>query len=118
MLDLDHPHGHSHAAVAIAPESGGHFIAQDWGSYTAEQHDVWSILYDRRMRALEETASRVFLEGASTIGLARHRVPDLTDVNAPPRSTHRVGRGFPSTAFFPHKEFFEAASRFAGSPRP
>ena len=43
---------HSHFA-GLAPElSPSSPIAQDWAAYTAEQHDVWSILYARRMSTL------------------------------------------------------------------
>src|SRR5262245_57484608 len=57
-------------------------VQQDWNAYTAEQHDVWSILYRRRMATLEQTGSRVFLDGARAIGLQQDRVPNLAEVNA------------------------------------
>lgn len=57
-------------------------IAQDLSSYTDEDHAVWQLLYARRMDALEQTASRTFLEGAQRIGLRADRVPDLAAVNA------------------------------------
>jgi phenylalanine-4-hydroxylase len=110
---LDHDHHHTHSSTAVAPSTRSHFIEQKWSEYTAEQHDVWSILYDRRMRSLQETASRVFLEGSATIGLARDRVPDLANVNV------RLGRrttwaAVPVDGFLPAKEFFSclAVRRF------
>lgn len=57
------------------------FRAQQYAAYDEEAHAVWSILYARRMVALERTASRLFLEGAERIGLSPDRVPDLHDVN-------------------------------------
>jgi phenylalanine-4-hydroxylase len=57
------------------------FVAQDYGRYDAEAHDVWGILYERRMRTLRGTGSRVFLEGIERIGLSPKRVPDLGEVN-------------------------------------
>ncbi|MEO5580150.1 MAG: hypothetical protein ABIR58_05785 [Gemmatimonadaceae bacterium] len=57
------------------------FIEQHWSDYTAEQHDVWRILYERRMGQLVENGSKVFLDGAEVIGLRRDSVPDLADVN-------------------------------------
>ncbi len=80
-------------------------IPQDASAYTAEQHDVWRILYERRMATLEGTASRLFLEGAERIGLRRDRVPALDDVNArlaPLTGWRAVGvRGFiPAAGFF------------------
>lgn len=39
--------------TAIFPE----FISQKYGDYTSEDHAVWQLLYDRRMAALETTAT-------------------------------------------------------------
>ena len=58
------------------------FISQDVAAYTAENHDVWRLLYDRRMATLSDTGSSVFLDGMRRIGLSRDRVPDLARVNA------------------------------------
>ena len=58
------------------------FICQRWSDYTAEQHDVWGLLYQRRMKQLATDGSRVFLDGAKVIGLKQDTVPDLADVNA------------------------------------
>ena len=57
------------------------FRTQDYASYDAESHEVWQILFARRMATLQETASHVFLEGAARIGLDESRVPDLVEVN-------------------------------------
>ena len=51
-------------------------------SYTAENHYVWQMLYERRMATLADTGSIVFLEGIDRIGLAPTRVPDLAALNA------------------------------------
>ena len=32
------------------------FTTQDWSAYTSEQHEIWGILYDRRMAQLRDTA--------------------------------------------------------------
>jgi len=56
-------------------------IAQNYSRYTAEDHDVWRLLFERRMATLRETGSHVFLEGMERIGLSALRVPDLTEVN-------------------------------------
>ncbi len=92
----------SEAPVA-APASS--FVQQDWSKYSLEQHAVWAILYERRMRTLEGTGSRVFLEGAERIGLRPDRVPDLADVNrrlAPRTGWAAVGVG----GYLPAREFF------------
>ena len=58
-----------------------HFIDQRYAAYDTEAHEVWSILYARRMATLRETGSAVFLRGIERIGLAPDRVPELADVN-------------------------------------
>ncbi len=86
-----------------APASS--FVQQDWSRYSLEQHAVWALLYERRMRTLEETGSRIFLEGAERIGLRPDRVPDLADVNrrlAPRTGWAAVG----VTGYLPAREFF------------
>jgi phenylalanine-4-hydroxylase len=81
------------------------FITQHYGSYDAEAHDVWRILYERRMATLVDTGSTAFLSGMERIGLSSDRVPDIADVNN--RLARRTGwaavgvRGFiPAAQFF------------------
>lgn len=86
------------------------FIEQDWAAYTPEDHAVWGLLYERRMAVLEHTGSRVFLEGASRIGLRRDQVPDLADVNA--RLGARTGwTAVPVSGFLPAREFFRCLAQ-------
>lgn len=88
-------------------------IAQDPSSYSTEDHAVWQLLYARRMDALERTASRTFLDGASRIGLRADRVPDLDAVNA--RLAALTGWAAVGVAgFIPAELFFRslAAKRF------
>jgi phenylalanine-4-hydroxylase len=81
------------------------FTHQDWSAYTAEDHAVWGILYDRRMQSLRDTGSRVFLEGARAIGLRPDRVPDLAEVNG--NLVRRTGwSAVPVTGFIPAQQFF------------
>jgi phenylalanine-4-hydroxylase len=84
--------------------------AQDWDSYDAGQHDVWRILYERRMRALLHTGSRIFLSGAERIGLSSEQVPDLRDINA--RLAGLTGwQAIAVTGFIPAHEFFACLAR-------
>ena len=93
---------------AVAEEAGvdpGIFTVQDWAAYTPEEHETWGILYERRMKELLHTGSRVFLEGAETIGLRRDCVPELADVNR--RLGARTGwRSMAVRGFIPAREFF------------
>jgi phenylalanine-4-hydroxylase len=86
------------------------FTRQDWSAYTPEQHEVWAILYERRMRELRGNGSRVFLDGADAIGLRPDRVPDLADVNR--RLEARTGwNAVPVKGFIPAREFFACLAR-------
>ena len=81
------------------------FIHQHWDQYTPEDHEVWGILYERRMRELASTGSRVFLDGAAAIGLRPDAVPDLREVNL--RLDERTGwNAVPVSGFLPAPEFF------------
>lgn len=81
------------------------FIEQDWTAYSDEDHAVWGILYEKRMRELAHNGSRVFLDGAEAIGLRPDRVPDLEEVNG--RLARRTGwRAVPVNGFIPAREFF------------
>ena len=87
------------------PTDTDFLVQQDWSAYTNEQHEVWSILYRRRMASLAHTASNVYLSGARTIGLRPDRVPDLADVNrrlAPITGWSAV----PVSGFIPAADFF------------
>jgi phenylalanine-4-hydroxylase len=86
------------------------FIEQAYERYDAEAHDVWRVLYERRMGALSETASEVFLRGIERIGLAPDRVPELADVNR--RLAARTGwRAVGVQGFIPAAQFFRCLSR-------
>jgi phenylalanine-4-hydroxylase len=100
----DHAHAHEHPAGAVAGQAA--FISQEWDRYAAEDHEVWSILYGRRMRTLERTGSGVFLRGAEAIGLRQDQVPDLADVNR--RLARRTGwAAVPVSGFMPALAFFQ-----------
>ena len=93
-------------SVPPSPE----FISQDYSRYDAEQHEVWRLLYERRMTTLRETGSRVFLDGIERIGLAPDRVPDLAGVNE--RLAARTGWAAVGVrGFIPPAEFFNCLAR-------
>ncbi len=85
--------------------SDEYFRTQDWDSYTPEDHEIWSILYKRRMEPLEKNGSRLFLDGARIIGLVEDEVPNLEKVNEILMA--RTGwSAVPVTGFIPAREFF------------
>jgi phenylalanine-4-hydroxylase len=80
-------------------------IAQRWERYTAEDHEVWRTIFDKRMTQLERDGSRVFLRGAEAIAISRDEVPRLSDVNAhlvpmTGWSSHAVPGYIPARCFF------------------
>jgi len=86
------------------------FIQQDWDAYSEDQHAVWESLYARRMPALRQTASRVFLEGAEAIGLDASIIPVLATLNR--RLVSRTGwSAVPVEGFLPAGEFFQCLAR-------
>lgn len=94
-------------ATLVAPTATPADFAtqQDWAAYSATDHAVWRVLYERRLPTLRRTASRVFLEGLEAIGLSADAVPDLAQVNA--RLAARTGwRAVPVTGFLPASAFF------------
>ena len=95
----------SAAITAALPD----FVEQDYDRYDGEAHDVWRILYERRMRTLRETGSRVFLDGIERIGLAPDRVPDLAGINR--RLASRTGWAAVGVrGFIPAGQFFRCLS--------
>ena len=99
----------STAALYDLVENPSVFIKQDWKSYTADDHDVWGLLYERRMKELRKNGSKIFLRGADTIGLKKETVPDLAEVNrrlAPPTGWEAV----PVNGYIPAKAFFQCLS--------
>ncbi|MGH7670971.1 MAG: phenylalanine 4-monooxygenase [Gemmatimonadaceae bacterium] len=86
------------------------FIEQRWNEYTNEQHDVWALLYERRMRDLATQGSDVYRRGAERIGLCPDCVPDLRVVNEK-LSALTGWQARPVSGFLPAPEFFRCLSR-------
>jgi phenylalanine-4-hydroxylase len=59
------------------------YITQRYDLYTADNHDVWRDLFDRRWTVLEQQVSRQFIEGMKILRLTRDRLPCLDDFVAP-----------------------------------
>lgn len=86
------------------------YIEQRWHDYTNEDHAVWALLYERRMKDLAVRGSEGYLRGAERIGLCPDCVPDLAVVNA------KLGaltgwRAVPVSGFLPAPEFFRCLAR-------
>jgi len=80
-------------------------ITQQYDRYTKDDHEVWGIIFKKRMEQLKDFGSRVFLEGSKAINLQSDRVPPLKDVNARLKaltgwSSHGVPGYLPAKSFF------------------
>jgi phenylalanine-4-hydroxylase len=56
------------------------YITQNYEQYTAEDHDVWRDLFDRRWQVLEQQVSSQFIDGMRILRLTRDRLPLLDDL--------------------------------------
>lgn len=98
------------APPSPAPTGLPAFMEQRYTRYDAEAHDVWRLLYERRMGTLAQTGSAVFLDGIRRIGLRPDRVPDLAAVNA--RLARLTGwRAVGVGGFIPAREFFHCLAQ-------
>jgi phenylalanine-4-hydroxylase len=58
-------------------------IEQNWHAYSAEEHAIWRLLFERQQRLLAGRACREFLAGLDGLGVAVDGIPDfhrLSDV--------------------------------------
>ena len=103
----------------IGPEAAPEFtIEQDWRGYSAEQHAVWRLLFERQQKLLAGRACREYLDGLGGLGVAAQGIPDFRGLSeALDRATgwrivavpglvpdevffaHLARRRFPSTCF-------------------
>lgn len=67
------------AAIGARPDWT---IDQNWQNYTAEEHQVWTTLYERQMRVLPGRACDDFFEGLKLLNLNDGGIPDLEKLNA------------------------------------
>ncbi len=57
-------------------------IGQDFGSYTATDHDVWRRLALRQRDLLKGRAAPSFLAGLDRLTIGEHCIPDFAEMNA------------------------------------
>ncbi len=118
MSSIDHPvidSSEAQAALKAAADSEGKSaseididsmkVTQRWEKYSDEDHEVWSIIINKRMEQLEESASNVYLDGMRAINIRPDQVPRLSEVNellAPLTgwSSHGVPGYLPAKSFF------------------
>ena len=60
----------------------GYIQEQAYEKYTNEDHETWSVLYNRQIKTIQDVASKRFLNGAYLLGFTANAIPDYTKVNA------------------------------------
>ena len=66
----------------IEPGPNGDFtIDQNWSAYTAEEHAVWDLLYERQIEVLPGRAANEFLGGLKALDLGRGGIPNLETIS-------------------------------------
>ena len=57
-------------------------IPQCWDAFSAEDHAVWDILFERQVDALGTRIVAPFLDGLDLLHLSKPGIPDLSELNA------------------------------------
>ena len=72
------------APAADRPQGGwrDHVVPQDWAHFTAEDHDVWDVLFARQVPYLGTRIVTPFLKGIPLLGLDAPGIPELGALNA------------------------------------
>lgn len=84
-------------------------MKQEYDKYTAEDLEVWRILFDRQIQQLPGMATEEYLEGIRKIGFTADKIPDFREVN-------RILSGYTGwqlsvvPGLIGNKEFFELMS--------
>ena len=56
-------------------------MKQTYSNYTAEDHKVWQILFERQLNNLRKVASKEYIQGISKVGFVRDKIPDFEITN-------------------------------------
>ena len=97
-----------HRAIATTadPHSWQDYVVpQNWQDFTADDHEVWDLLFARQVELLGTRVVTPFLDGMDLLRLSRPGVPDLDELNA--ILTPRTGwRTVAVTGLVPDDVFF------------
>jgi hypothetical protein len=55
-----------------------HTVEQDWAGYSADEHAVWRLLFERQQRLLVGRACGEYLDGLRGLGVAAGGIPDFS----------------------------------------
>src|SRR4051794_34011034 len=68
-------------AVLTAQRVGDCVIDQAWSRYTAEDHAVWRVLFERQQRTLKGHVAQEYLNGLEALGIGPEGVPNFDRMN-------------------------------------
>lgn len=74
-----------HRAIATSAEPQSwqdYVVAQNWDAFTADDHQVWDVLFARQVELLGTRVVSPFLDGIGLLRLSHPGVPDLDELNA------------------------------------
>lgn len=97
-----------HRAIATTPDPHSwqdYVVPQNWQDFTADDHEVWDLLFARQVELLGTRVVTPFLDGIDLLRLSHPGVPDLDELNA--ILTPRTGwRTVAVTGLVPDEVFF------------
>ncbi|MEO0883901.1 MAG: phenylalanine 4-monooxygenase [Pseudomonadota bacterium] len=64
-----------------ATQGKDYTIPQNWSAYTAQEHAVWDLLFERQMDVLRGRAADEFLSGLDALDLGRGGIPDFEKIS-------------------------------------
>lgn len=70
------------SAEPAADDWRSYVVPQDWGHFTAEEHEVWDTLFARQVPYLGTRIVAPFLAGIPMLGLDAPGIPELAVLNA------------------------------------
>jgi phenylalanine-4-hydroxylase len=81
-------------------------MRQEYEKYTAEDFEVWKILFERQFPTLPDKATQAYLDGIKRLGFNAERIPNFAEVNQ--RLRQYTGWQIEVVpGLIPAKEFFE-----------
>lgn len=62
-------------------ENDKNIANEQYALFTEEQHNIWSILYDRQVKSLQGLAHPYFFEMLEQVGISADKIPNINDIN-------------------------------------
>jgi len=94
------------AGAAGRPQSADWTIPQRWADYTAGEHAVWKVLYERQTALLRGRACNEFVAGMHALPIASDRIPDFEQLSEV-LSSHTGWQIVAVPGLVPDEVFFE-----------